>query len=359
MNQEQKNPDMDLIPVTELKDYQRAVVVKSPKYLPLEGKRIQCWKHSIVSFNEGDDWTDIKEPIRWDDEILVMVIPFSPFLDGLQVGDEFVCETPSYVALQGMTMRVSSLGLSNQNGILSVDVSSGDEIVINLNDEDLKLRFTKRSVSDGQYRMTVTGENVPSVKELKAEWKKSIDDPNYSIILPCEVKIEKIQKIENGVLVFVEESDIVDGTFEIPECITSIGDDCFSCLTSLETITIPNQITSIASFAFWNCKNLKEIVITSKNTIIGELAFFQCPSIATVNGEQCKNFDGPLLIVTSEVKIGDVIINGGFIVEDINKSNPQVLFVAEKNGETSWGTTQEQALSELELSKSKEEPIKG
>ena len=56
MNQEQKNPDMDLIPVTELKDYQRAVVVKSPKYLPLEGKRIQCWKHSIVSFNEGDDF---------------------------------------------------------------------------------------------------------------------------------------------------------------------------------------------------------------------------------------------------------------------------------------------------------------
>lgn len=52
----------------------------------------------------------------------------------------------------------------------------------------------KTEVTIGAYKFTVIGENVPTVDEFMQEMKKSIDNPDYSIVLNCEVKVEKLNK---------------------------------------------------------------------------------------------------------------------------------------------------------------------
>lgn len=91
---------------------------------------------------------------------------------------------------------------------------------------------------------------------------------------------------------------------DIPDCIKSCGEDCFSrCdnlsgltignglteistrmfsyCSKLETVTIPNTIKTIGSGAFGNCSSLKSIVIPDNVTDIGVSAFINCTSLTS------------------------------------------------------------------------------
>lgn len=63
-------------------------------------------------------------------------------------------------------------------------------------------------------------------------------------------------KTINGILIEVNNRDIVNGTFIIPDSVTSIGDWAFSDCRGLTSITIPDSMTSIGSFAFEDCNGL-------------------------------------------------------------------------------------------------------
>ena len=89
-------------------------------------------------------------------------------------------------------------------------------------------------------------------------------------------------KIVNNVLVKVNDEDIKDGTFIIPDDVTSIGDSVFSGCSSLVTITIPESVTSIGRGAFYTCYALKTIVIPEGVTSIGEHAFLFCNSLKSI-----------------------------------------------------------------------------
>lgn len=52
----------------------------------------------------------------------------------------------------------------------------------------------------------------------------------------------------------------------IPDGVTDIGDEAFSCCRSLTSITIPNSVTSIGDEAFNDCEKLTGITITSRFT---------------------------------------------------------------------------------------------
>lgn len=92
---------------------------------------------------------------------------------------------------------------------------------------------------------------------------------------------------------------------DIPDCIKSCGESCFSeChdlsgltigngltelsqhmfagCTKLESVTIPNTIKTIAAGAFGNCTSLKEIVIPDNVTNLGVAAFLNCTSLTSV-----------------------------------------------------------------------------
>ena len=112
-------------------------------------------------------------------------------------------------------------------------------------------------------------------------------------------------EVVNNVLVCVEESDIVNGTFIFPEGITriedyafkgcnslvslvipngvtEIGNEVFSKCNSLISVEIPNSVTQIGYGAFKMCRSLKSIVIPDSVTEIKEFSFYECNSLTSI-----------------------------------------------------------------------------
>lgn len=89
-------------------------------------------------------------------------------------------------------------------------------------------------------------------------------------------------KIQDGVLSDVENRGIRNGTFEIPEGVTGIGDYAFAYCENLESIEIPDSVTHIGAFAFEDCENLESIRIPDSVMYIGTYAFYDCPSLKSV-----------------------------------------------------------------------------
>ena len=69
-------------------------------------------------------------------------------------------------------------------------------------------------------------------------------------------------KIENNVLLRVQDSDIKDGKFTVPDGVTMIGSMAFLGCLSLTSIIIPDSVTSIGDWAFDNCSNLTSVYYT-------------------------------------------------------------------------------------------------
>ena len=68
----------------------------------------------------------------------------------------------------------------------------------------------------------------------------------------------------------------------IPKSVTSIGKGVFNCCTSLTNITIPDSVISIGDDAFYYCTSLTGITIPDSVTSIGENAFYYCYSLTSV-----------------------------------------------------------------------------
>ena len=58
----------------------------------------------------------------------------------------------------------------------------------------------------------------------------------------------------------------------IPNTVTSIGEECFSC-SGIQSLRIPDSVIELSNFAFADCGSLTSIVIGNKVTSIGEEAF--------------------------------------------------------------------------------------
>ncbi len=89
-------------------------------------------------------------------------------------------------------------------------------------------------------------------------------------------------RIENGCLVEVSESDIIDGKFIIPEGVTSIGRAAFWKCSGLEEITIPVSVSKIGGSAFLGCTGLEKVMIPEGVTSIGMGTFSGCTGLKEV-----------------------------------------------------------------------------
>ena len=81
----------------------------------------------------------------------------------------------------------------------------------------------------------------------------------------------------------INNKDIINGSFVIPDGLTEIVDDAFEGCTSLESIIIPDGATKIGDYAFYECSSLKSIIIPESVTEIGDWAFYGCASLKKVS----------------------------------------------------------------------------
>ena len=64
-------------------------------------------------------------------------------------------------------------------------------------------------------------------------------------------------RIENGVLINIDKSDIINETVVIPNGVTKIGSDAFKEWKSLREIHIPNGVTKIGYKTFCDLRSAK------------------------------------------------------------------------------------------------------
>ncbi len=88
--------------------------------------------------------------------------------------------------------------------------------------------------------------------------------------------------IRDNVLVKVDDTDIENGSYTIPEGVTSIGTGAFNGSNRLTNITIPEGVISIGNGAFNECSWLRSIELPEGLTSIGFDTFNGCISLTNI-----------------------------------------------------------------------------
>jgi len=95
-------------------------------------------------------------------------------------------------------------------------------------------------------------------------------------------------KVVENKIIQIEESDIVNGTFELPEGVTVIED--FACSDCTSLVKLLDGITTVGNFAFADCFSLKGI--PDSITIFKHRAFENCTSLKVLHlGSNVKTIE--------------------------------------------------------------------
>ena len=71
-------------------------------------------------------------------------------------------------------------------------------------------------------------------------------------------------------------------SYDIPNNITSLGNNCFRDCSNLSSITIPDSIKNIGTNCFNGCENLTSITIPTSVTYLGNKCFNGCCNLKTI-----------------------------------------------------------------------------
>ena len=99
-----------------------------------------------------------------------------------------------------------------------------------------------------------------------------------------------------------------EGTYSIPNSVTSIGSSAFEGCSGLSSINIPNSVTSIGGSAFKGCSGLSSITIPNSVTYIYAATFRNCSKLTNLtieDGVKTLYFANPYSIVDNCYFVSD------------------------------------------------------
>ncbi len=90
---------------------------------------------------------------------------------------------------------------------------------------------------------------------------------------------------------------VVDGTacsgdIVIPDGVTCISINAFSCCSGLTSAVIPESVKTLGEHAFFQCTGLKSVTIPEGVTTIGNSVFSDCPALKKIVVPESVNFIG-------------------------------------------------------------------
>ena len=200
------------------------------------------------------------------------------------------------------------------NGLF-VSWSNNQYIISNINqDTVVEVEFSDIFEVNGLYFKIISNNQVEVTNHTNYK------NCTGSLVIPDKVKYSG----KEYVVIAIGQSafswcDNFNGSLEIPNSVTSIGDCAFMGCGFIGTLTIPNSVTSIGKSAFSNCVNFTgSLTIPNSVTSIGESAFYGCegfdgtlsisPKVTSIKKQvfyKCSGFAGSLVIPNSVIEIGE------------------------------------------------------
>lgn len=134
----------------------------------------------------------------------------------------------------------------------------------------VKYRHAPKSEYEPPKREPYTGTftHLPNLTQVEV----SPDNPVY------EVRGGHVVEKATGKLVATTAANTC-----IPEGVTEIGEEAFSCRDDVEETVIPETVMKIGKGAFQGCINLTRVVIPESVMEICDCAFWECPSLAELH----------------------------------------------------------------------------
>ena len=102
-------------------------------------------------------------------------------------------------------------------------------------------------------------------------------------------------------------------TVSLPESIVEIGESAFSDCPLLETVNVPSGVEEINYKTFYNCRSLKNIDISNVISI-GDYAFYRCSALENVrlsNAKYIGNFAFNKCTMLKEIEFSDTLSHIG------------------------------------------------
>ena len=176
---------------------------------------------------------------------------------------------PETVKYKGRNYDVIAVGSSySSKKMPSIELST-----LSLPASIVEINYYRFNDTDSYYDNSIHKDVVPFSK-LKAV-NVSADNPVYS-----SQDGVLYNKSKTKLLSMPKASGLTN--FDIPQSVTSIGNEAFQGCSILESVSIPASVTSISHDAFNGCTALESVSFPASVTSIGYWAFNDCTSLVSI-----------------------------------------------------------------------------